>query len=463
MPATPLIDPPGIRCVFSDGTTAEFTLEGLPCPQLVSDLLTGLAELIHPHGSIDAANSVDLCLPPIRNFAAGLAARGFDGGAADLRRGLLVEYWMETRRFRWENRLRRMLRGFDAATGRLDPGVRELLAGRSYASTPHRTPLPPYSEAEWGRLAATCQEITGKSYAAHREALAAAARGTSPALDTWTADNLAWLLARLGPVGTPGVAAHLGCSLNAVQKRGGVGGVVSRDGELEDVLVEVPGIVLAVHLHRADGHGQGAGVQNRGEVSGFVEAVGRSPVEFVFDDGRRALNPLNHGSCQICTTCAVYDAMLCYRELLGDASPVIQSFGKREAITAAMLHPGGLGIVQPLSESGVTAYAEVALAQQAVSVPGDDGLQRWQAQEWQDALAGIDGPDEFAFNSSGHIIEQLPRVFLRWATSAANRPLTRDGSEWVCRAGVDQEEDARHDRGALRERGSVWGLLHEGS
>ena len=222
MPATLLPDPPGIRCLFSDGTAAEFTLEGLPCPQLVSDLLTGLAELVHPHGSIDAANSVDLCLPPIRNFVTSLAARGFADGAAELRRGLLVEYWMGTRSFRWENRLRRMLRGFDTATGRLDPGVRELLAGRPYASTPHRTPLPPYSEREWARLASACQAIADKSYAAHRTALAAAARGTSPGLESWTADNLTWLLARLGPVGTPGVAAHLGCSLNAVQKRGGV-------------------------------------------------------------------------------------------------------------------------------------------------------------------------------------------------------------------------------------------------
>ena len=202
MPATPLPGPPGIRCVFSDGTAAEFILEGLPCPQLVSDLLAGLAELVHPHGSIDAANSVDLCLPPIRSLVTSLAARGFDGGAAELRRGLLVEYWMGTRSFRWENRLRRMLRGFDTATGRLDPGVRELLAGRPYASTPHRQPLPPYSEREWARLASACQEITDKSYAAHRMALAAAARGTSPALESWTVDNLAWLLARLGPVGT---------------------------------------------------------------------------------------------------------------------------------------------------------------------------------------------------------------------------------------------------------------------
>jgi len=222
MPATSLPDPPGIRCVFSDGTAAEFTLGGLPCPQLVSDLLAGLAELVHPHGSIDSANSVDLCLPPIRNFVTSLAARGFDGGAAGLRRGLLVEYWMGARSFRWENRLRRMLCGFDTATGRLDPGVRELLAGRPYASTPHRQPPPPYSEREWARLASACQAIAGKSYAGHRTALAAAARGTSPALESWTADNLTWLLARLGPVGTPGVAAHLGCSLNAVQKRGGV-------------------------------------------------------------------------------------------------------------------------------------------------------------------------------------------------------------------------------------------------
>src|SRR6266849_1150752 len=146
MPATVLCDPPGIRCVFSDGTAAEFTLEGLPCPELVGDLLTGLAELIHPHGSIDSAGSVDLCLPPIRNMARGLALLGFTGGAWQLRRGLLIEYWMATRVFRWEAFTRRMLKGFDTAAGRLDPGVRELLAGRAYTPTPSRQALPPYSE-----------------------------------------------------------------------------------------------------------------------------------------------------------------------------------------------------------------------------------------------------------------------------------------------------------------------------
>jgi len=222
MPAAVVQDPPGIRCVFSDGTSAQFTLEGLPCPELVLDLLRGLAELVHPHGSIDSANSVDLCLPPIRNLVRGLDARGFTGGAARLRRAQLIEYWMATRRFRWEAFTRRMLKGFDAATGRLDPGVRELLAGRAYSPTPSRSALPPYSETEWQQLTETCRVIVEDSYTAHRQALAAAARGTAPTVEGWTGENLAWLLARLGPVGTPGVAAHLGCSLNTVQKRGGV-------------------------------------------------------------------------------------------------------------------------------------------------------------------------------------------------------------------------------------------------
>lgn len=222
MPATALADPPGIRCVFSNGTTAQFTLEGLPCPQLVADLLTGLVELVHPHGSIDAAKSVELCLTPIRNMARGLDALGFSGGAAQLRRSLLIEYWMATRRFVWEGSTRRMLKGFDAVTAGLDPGVRELLAGRAYASAPSRRVLPPYSESEWDRLTTTCRAIVEESYAAHRQALAAAARGRTPTVGEWTSDNLAWLLARLGPVGTPGVAAHLGCSVNTVQKRGGV-------------------------------------------------------------------------------------------------------------------------------------------------------------------------------------------------------------------------------------------------
>src|SRR5450756_3184366 len=94
MPAALLTGPPGIRCVFSDGSTARFELGGLPCAGLVDDLLAGLAELIHPHGAVDAAGSVNHYAQSIRDMARKLAGRGFTGRAPDLRRPLLAQYWM---------------------------------------------------------------------------------------------------------------------------------------------------------------------------------------------------------------------------------------------------------------------------------------------------------------------------------------------------------------------------------
>ena len=34
MPATVETDQPGIWCMFSDGSTASFSMDGLPCPGL---------------------------------------------------------------------------------------------------------------------------------------------------------------------------------------------------------------------------------------------------------------------------------------------------------------------------------------------------------------------------------------------------------------------------------------------
>jgi hypothetical protein len=58
MPACLAEEPLGIACVFSDGSRAEFGLDGLPAPRLAQDLLVGLVELVHPHGSVDAAGTV---------------------------------------------------------------------------------------------------------------------------------------------------------------------------------------------------------------------------------------------------------------------------------------------------------------------------------------------------------------------------------------------------------------------
>ena len=58
MPAEVLDEPLGISCVFSDGSRSQVTLGDTASARLARDLLTGLAELIHPHGTVDAAGSV---------------------------------------------------------------------------------------------------------------------------------------------------------------------------------------------------------------------------------------------------------------------------------------------------------------------------------------------------------------------------------------------------------------------
>ena len=200
MPASVRDDPPGVWCMFSDGSTAQFDLGGLPCPMLVLDLLAGLAELVHPHGSIDAAGTVTQYVQAFRQMARRLSASGFTGRAADLRRPHLIEYWLGTSGPQ-EACTRRALAAFARNGGAVDPGVAELAAGRNFNPLSFRRPLPPYREAEWERLAAACAEAAGTAFAAHKEALAAAARGAHPGEGGWSRENLAWLLARTGPVG----------------------------------------------------------------------------------------------------------------------------------------------------------------------------------------------------------------------------------------------------------------------
>ena len=219
MPAMLTGDPLGIACVFSDGTTARFTLDDVPCPQLARDLLAGLAELVRPHGSVDAASTAGKYQRAARDMVTVLAARGFTGSAADLRRPRVAEYWMGATVER-EASTRAMLRAYAEAGGALDPAVAELAAGRAYNPQPFRRALPPYGEAEWARLTEACRSLTAGSYRAHKAAMAAAALGSDPGDAGPAAGNLCWLLARTGPSRTEDVAARLGVSAGAV--RGGV-------------------------------------------------------------------------------------------------------------------------------------------------------------------------------------------------------------------------------------------------
>jgi hypothetical protein len=220
MPATVQGNPPGIWCMFSDGSTAEYDLGGLPCPGLVMDLLAGLADLIHPHGALDAAGSVTQYVQSFRQIVHRLSEAGFTGRAADLRRTHLTEYWMGTSG-PMESCTRRALAAFARNGGTIDPKVAELVAGRNFNPLLFRRPLPPYREAEWERLTAACSGAADAAFAAHKEALAAAARGTHPGEGGWSRENVAWLLSRTGPVTAARFGHLVGCSAEVTRKRDG--------------------------------------------------------------------------------------------------------------------------------------------------------------------------------------------------------------------------------------------------
>lgn len=217
--ATGVIDDPlGLSCVFSDGTAAEFDFAELPNPGLAHDLATGLVELIHPHGTVDTHGTVLAYVGALRAMVRALAEQGFIGGAADLRRGQLAQFWMAGPR-RLEALTRSLVEGYVRSGGGLADGVLELAAGRHFNIQPNRRPLPPYPEADWQRLTETCRRIVEESYAAHRRALAVIGHAGHPAEHGWTWENFCWLLARLGPVHSRTIAHEISLTYNAFQNR----------------------------------------------------------------------------------------------------------------------------------------------------------------------------------------------------------------------------------------------------
>jgi hypothetical protein len=220
MPTMLVEEPLGIRCVFSDGSRAEFSLDGLPNLRLARDLAAGLVELVHPHGSVDTAGSVDHYVRSLRMMVRALAGHGFGGGAGDLRRGRLAQFWMAGPAH-VEAMTRSLVEGFARSGGVLGEGVLELAAGRHFNIQPSRQPLPPYPEAEWARLTGVCRRLADESYAAHRQALAWT-EGRQPAGEGWTVESFCRLLARTGPVSTPEFARIAGVTVNVFRKRGGM-------------------------------------------------------------------------------------------------------------------------------------------------------------------------------------------------------------------------------------------------
>ena len=155
MPATVETDPPGIWCMFSDGSTVRFSLDGLPCPGLAEDLLTGLAGLIHPHGRVDAAGTAGVYIRAFREMTRTLAAAGFTGRAADLRRPHLTGYWMGTTADR-ESCTRRALAAFAR-----DGGTTPSRSGRAGGGPELQPGVLPQAAAALprGRMGTSCRDV----------------------------------------------------------------------------------------------------------------------------------------------------------------------------------------------------------------------------------------------------------------------------------------------------------------
>lgn len=220
MPTAVLDDPLRVSCVFSAGSRAEFDLAGSANPGLTRDLAIGLVELIHPHGSVDAERTVAAYVLALRRMVDRFAEQGFTGGAGELRRGQLAQFWMAGPA-PLEAATRGLVEGYARSGGALGDGVLELAAGRHFNIQPYKRPFPPYPEADWQRLTDLCRRLVEESYAAHRQALVAVQRGCHPQEGGWSPENFSWLLARLGPIATPEVAPMVGTSHQMLRRRGG--------------------------------------------------------------------------------------------------------------------------------------------------------------------------------------------------------------------------------------------------
>ncbi len=213
MPAELVEEPLGVACIFPNGTSTRRFVGAQACPLLARDLVTGLAALVHPHGRIGSRSSVDRAMIAIRRLVVMLNAQGFSGGASQLSRAQLVEFFMGASHAD-ERAVRAMLRSWDTGTGGLSSKVRDLVDGRPFNVKPPSRPLVPYTEHEWSRLIATCRTVIDTAFAVHRAALAAARRGDDPGSAGWapTPDNVRRLLTASGPIPAREVTQNLGLS-----------------------------------------------------------------------------------------------------------------------------------------------------------------------------------------------------------------------------------------------------------
>lgn len=219
MSAQVVDEPLAVEFVFSNGTRYTVELAHLPCPRLVRDLARGLAAMAHPHGGIDAAGTAAQYRPAIMRLGRAMEVLGFTGGAGELSKAQLVQFWLAQPPYLGQ-RVRALLRSLDQVhEGLLRPDVAQYLTGPPLRPRPKPRPLPPYSSGEWQRLRRCCEAIVEEAITDQREAFADAGRGQDPSIGGWAVpENQLWLLREHGPMNAAEVADHLGWSRRKVQQ-----------------------------------------------------------------------------------------------------------------------------------------------------------------------------------------------------------------------------------------------------
>ncbi|MGW6871324.1 hypothetical protein ACWGHA_03215 [Streptomyces xanthophaeus] len=212
MPATVHTDPLRVDFVFPNGTrrTADFT--DTANAQLTADLVRGLPELVHPHGSVGHWNTAADYVTTLRHFVAALAAEGYGGGASGITRAALVRYWLAVTHDK-VSMSRRILAAAHRVTGCLSPEAHTLVQGRPMKRRTRTQPTRPYSDAEWDRLQAAMRSEVRTAWTSHQEALVLAEAGGHPRDHGLNRASIAWLLLRHGPLGAQDFAPLSGIPL----------------------------------------------------------------------------------------------------------------------------------------------------------------------------------------------------------------------------------------------------------
>lgn len=176
-------------------------LHDLPNQWLAAGLAEGLVAATHPHGPIRTRSVASQYVQTMRRLVRELHDQDFTGGLTDLTPATLVRYWLSCDYHR-ERRIRVVLRAYQGTVGGLADGIVRHLSGRRINKVVESRPNQPYSDSEWQRLTTACTEVISAANGVHRTALEAAQRGADPTVHGVSRDNLAWLLARGGPLAT---------------------------------------------------------------------------------------------------------------------------------------------------------------------------------------------------------------------------------------------------------------------